>query len=111
MLDAAKGERLRPYVEASMLSGIRTEEARALRWSEVDLELGTVAVYRSVRRTGEIRIEKSRRVFQIPDIAAAALREPDLKQAAARAKAGACCSRTEERPTVLARLPRSSSIG
>ena len=28
---------------------IRTEEARALRWSEVDLEEGTVAVYRSVR--------------------------------------------------------------
>ena len=31
------------YVAVSMLSGIRTEEARALRWSEVDLKAGTVA--------------------------------------------------------------------
>ena len=31
MLDAAKGERLWPYVAVSMLGGIRTEEARALR--------------------------------------------------------------------------------
>src|SRR5580692_630711 len=52
-LDAAEEERLWPYVAVSMLGGIRTEEARALRWSEVDLEAGTVAVYRSVRRTGE----------------------------------------------------------
>ena len=51
-LDTAKGERLWPCVAVSMLGGIRTEEARALRWSEVDLEAGTVAVCRSVRRTG-----------------------------------------------------------
>ncbi len=72
-----------------MLGGIRTEEARALHWSEVDLEAGTVAVYRSVRRTGETKTEKSRRVFQIPEIAVAALRDLVLKQAAARARAGA----------------------
>ena len=89
VLDTAKGERLWPYVAVSMLGGIRTEEARALRWSEVDLEAGTVAVYRSVRRTGETRTEKSRRVFQIPEIAVAALRDLVLRQAAYRAKAGA----------------------
>ena len=88
VLDAAKGERLWSYVAVSMLGGIRTEEARALRWSEVDLEAGTVAVYRSVRRTGETKTEKSRRVFQIPEIAVAALRELVLTQAAYRAKAG-----------------------
>ena len=88
VLDAAKGERLWPYVAVSMLGGIRTEEARALRWSEVDLEAGTVAVYRSVRRTGETKTEKSRGVFQIPEIAVEALRDLVLKQAADRAKAG-----------------------
>ncbi|MGH3187206.1 MAG: site-specific integrase [Streptosporangiaceae bacterium] len=88
VLDAAKGERLWPYVAVSMLGGIRTEEARALRWSDVDLEAGTVAVYRSVRVTGETKTEKSRRVFQIPEIAVEALRDLVLKQAAARAKAG-----------------------
>jgi integrase len=88
VLDTAKGERLWPHVAVSMLGGIRTEEARALRWSEVDLEAGTVAVYRSVRRTGETKTEKSRRVFQIPEIAVEALRDLVLKQAAYRAKAG-----------------------
>ena len=88
VLDAAKGARLWPYVAVSMLGGIRTEEARALRWSEVDLEAGTVAVYRPVRRTGETKTEKSRRVFQIPEIAVEALRDLVLTQAAARAKAG-----------------------
>ena len=66
VLDAAEEERLWPYVAVSMLGGIRTEEARALRWSEVDLEAGTVAVYRSVRRAAETKTEKSRRVFQFP---------------------------------------------
>jgi integrase len=89
VLDAANEERLWPYVAVSMLGGIRTEEARALRWSEVDLEAGTVAVYRSVRRIGETKTEKSRRVFQIPEIAVEALRDLVLKQAAYRAKAGA----------------------
>jgi hypothetical protein len=37
VLHAAKGERLWPSVAVSMLGGIRTEEARALRWSEVNL--------------------------------------------------------------------------
>jgi integrase len=68
VLDAAKGERLWPYVAVSMLGGIRTEEARALRWSEVDFEPGMVAVCRSVRRTGETKTEKSRRVLQIPEV-------------------------------------------
>jgi integrase len=88
VLDAAKGERLWPYVAVSMLGGIRTEEARALRWSEVDLEAGTVAVYRSVRRAAETKTERSRRVFQIPEITVEALRDLVLTQAAARAKAG-----------------------
>ena len=35
-LHAAKGERLSPSVAVSKLGGIRTEESRALRWSEVD---------------------------------------------------------------------------
>jgi integrase len=37
VLHAAKGERPWPSAGVSMLGGIRTEEARALRWSEVDL--------------------------------------------------------------------------
>ena len=97
VLDAARGERLWPYVAVSMLGGIRTEEARALRWSEVDLEAGTVAVYRSVRRTGETKTEKSRRVFQI--------RRLVLKQAAARAKAGRPLQHPDNRGRIQAPAP------
>ena len=38
--------RLTAYVILSLLSGVRTEEARALTWDEVDLKAGAVAVYR-----------------------------------------------------------------
>ena len=69
VLDAAKGECLWRYVAVSMLGGIQTGEARTLRWSEVNLKAGPVAVCRPVRRTQEARAEKSRRVFQIPEIA------------------------------------------
>ena len=105
VLDAAKGEGLWPYVAVSMLGGIRTEEARALRWSEVDLEAGTVTVYRSVRRTGETKTEKPRRVFQIPEIAVEALRELVLKQAAARAKAGRPLQHPDNRGRIQAPAP------
>ena len=44
VLDAAKGERLWPCVAVSMLDGIRTGEACALRWSEVHLEAGTAGL-------------------------------------------------------------------
>jgi hypothetical protein len=54
----------------SLLVGLRTEEARALRWDHVELD-GTpdnspavpphVAVWRSVRARGETKTERSRR--------------------------------------------------
>src|SRR5579859_7627087 len=45
LLKAAEGERLYSYIVVSLLSGIRTEEIRALRWEHVHLDhgLGTVA--------------------------------------------------------------------
>jgi integrase len=58
------------YIVLSLLSGIRTEEARALRWAHVDLDGDPeahppvpphVAVWRSVRVHGETKTERSRR--------------------------------------------------
>jgi integrase len=50
-----------------MLGGIRTEEARALRWSEVDLEAGTVGVYRWVRCSrAKERQTKARAELRLP---------------------------------------------
>jgi integrase len=34
-MDAAKGTRLEAYITVSLLTGLRTEEARALHWDHV----------------------------------------------------------------------------
>jgi integrase len=80
--------RLAAYVVVSLLAGIRTEEARALTWAEVDLDAGTVAVYRSVRAKGDTKTRKSRRVLKLPERAIEALKEHRTRQAAERLRAG-----------------------
>ena len=57
-LETATDFRLFAYVIVSLLAGVRTEEARALTWAEVDLDAGTVAVYRSVRAKGDTKTRK-----------------------------------------------------
>jgi integrase len=79
--------RLAAYVVVSLLAGVRTEEARALRWSEVGLEEGTVAVYRSVRAKGDTKTRKSRRLLKLPKRAVDTLKEHRKRQAAARLQA------------------------
>ena len=80
--------RLAAYVVVSLLAGVRTEEARALTWADVDLDAGTVAVYRSVRVKGDTKTRKSRRVLKLPTRATEALREHRKRQAAERLQAG-----------------------
>ena len=80
--------RLAAYVILSLLTGVRTEEARALHWAEVDLEAGTVAVYRSVRAKGDTKTRRSRRVLQMPKKVTAALKDHRKRQAAERLQAG-----------------------
>lgn len=80
--------RLAAYVVVSLLAGIRTEEARTLAWAEVDLDAGTVAVYRSVRAKGDTKTRKSRRVLKLPKRAVEALKEHRTSQGAERLQAG-----------------------
>jgi integrase len=89
--------RLGAYVILSMTTGIRTEEARALRWDHVDLDGDPdartsvpphIAVWRSVRLHGDTKTEKSRRTLALPRGAVAALREHRKWQAEARLAAG-----------------------
>ena len=83
--------RLAAYVVLSLLAGVRTEEARAITWDEVDLKAGTVAVYRSVRAKGDTKTRKSRRVLKLPERAVEALKRaphpPGRRTARARASA------------------------
>ncbi len=87
-LGSASSFRLSAYAVLSLLTGVRTEEARALLWSEVDLDAGTVAVYRSVRAKGDTKTRRSRRVLQLPARVVAALREHRRLQTAERLRAG-----------------------
>jgi len=88
VLRAAEESPLHAYVVLSLLAGLRTEELRSLCWTEVNLDAGTVAVYRSVRASGDTKTPKSRRVLKLSVKAIDALRDHRGQQAAARLKAG-----------------------
>jgi integrase len=89
LVEAAGQARLGAYVVLCLLTGIRTEEARALRWDHVDLDGGTVAVWRSVRHGGDTKTAKSRRTLGLPHAAGEALREHHKRQAGEKLAAGA----------------------
>jgi integrase len=81
------------YIVLSLLCGLRTEEARALRWAHVDLDGDPaarpsvpphVAVWRSVRAHGETKTERSRRTLGLPATAVQALRAWSDSQAGER---------------------------
>jgi integrase len=74
-------------VVLSLLTGVRTEETRALTWVEVDLQTGTMAVYRSVRTKDDTKTRKSRRVLKLPTKAIHTLRAHHTHQTAQRREA------------------------
>ena len=85
------------YITLSLLCGLRTEEARALRWVHVDLDGDPaacppvpphIAVWRSVRTHGETKTERSRRTLALPAAAVQALRAWSGSQAGERTAAG-----------------------
>ena len=77
----AAGPRIYAYVMLSLCTGVRTEEARALRWEHVDFgdpgseppRPASVAVWRSVRARGDTKTRKSRRTLGLPRLAVTAL--------------------------------------
>lgn len=105
-LEHAKEDPLYAYVALSLMTGVRAEEARALRWSHVVAwdakakdwepvaEAGfrrkkyAVYVWRSVREDGDTKTELSRRTLEMPDEVAKALKEHHAHQARNRLQAG-----------------------
>ena len=85
---AARPYRLHAYVVLLLATGIRPEEARALRWDHLDLEAGTVAIWRSDRAGGDTKTNLSRRTLKLPEIALNARRQRKSSQAADRLTAG-----------------------
>jgi integrase len=90
-------ELMHAYITLSLLTGIRTEEARALQWAHVDLDGDPaarppvpphIAVWRSVRAHGETKTERSRRTLALPAAAVQALRGWTASQTRERHAAG-----------------------
>ena len=86
-------ELMHAYITLSLLCGLRTEEARALHWSHVDLDGDPdarpplpphIAVWRSVRAHGDTKTERSRRTLALPAAAVQALRAWAGSQASER---------------------------
>ena len=88
LLAAAAESRLHAYIVLCLLTGVRSEEARALTWDHVDLKAGTVSVWRSVRAHGDTKTVRSRRTLRLPQIAVEALRGQLRRQASERGVAG-----------------------
>jgi len=104
LMAAAQGTRLEAYVILSLLSGVRTEEARALRWDHVvawvsgqwrpvaeagfDYEQVAVFVWRAERAGGDTKTPESRRTLALPRRCVEALREHRVRQAEDRLAAG-----------------------
>jgi integrase len=111
LLAAAEGTRLHAYVVLSLLAGIRTEEARALRWDHVatwvDDSAGwqpvtsagfdparagedryAIYVWRSERHGGDTKTGKSRRTLALPRRCVEALRQQQEQQERDRLMAG-----------------------
>jgi integrase len=104
LMAAARGTRLEAYVTLSLLTGLRTEEVRALRWDHVvawvgsqwepvseagfDHEQLAVFVWRADQAGGDTKTPKSRRTPALPRRCAEALREHRVRQAEDRLAAG-----------------------
>ncbi len=97
LIEQARQSRLYAYIMLCLLTGCRTEEARALRWEHVDLDGDPdadpplpphVAVWRSVRAHGDVKTKKSRRTLRLPAAVVEALRSQRVRQSEERLKAG-----------------------
>ena len=106
LMKHAAASRMLAYVVVSLMTGIRTEEARALLWSHVVAwvdetgewqpvtEVGfdhtrfAIFVWRSVRASGDTKTGKSRRTLELPSQAVKALKAHRARQLAERLAAG-----------------------
>jgi integrase len=79
-LDAARGHRLEALFTVALFLGLRQGEILGLRWTDVDLDAGTLAVTQALQRVDGALIlkapktEKSRRRLTLPATVVAALR-------------------------------------
>lgn len=81
LLDAARGDRLEALYSVALALGLRQGEALGLKWSDIDLDTGTLRVRRASQRIPhqgtqlvETKTDRSRRALVMPPIVISALR-------------------------------------
>jgi len=92
LLDAAKGSRMEAWIIIALLLGLRPAEVGGLRWSNVDLDAGQLAVVQALKWNrgrpylGSLKKqhEKCARVLALPDPVRQALRGHRVAQAEER---------------------------
>ncbi|MDP9354013.1 MAG: site-specific integrase [Chloroflexota bacterium] len=93
-LTAARGDRLEALYSVALALGLRQGEALGLRWSDVDLDAGTLVVRVALQRVGgkpqlvEPKTSRSRRTIPMPPTIVAALRAHKVRQLEERLLAG-----------------------
>jgi integrase len=94
VLDASSGHRLHAVWVLLLSMGFRKGECLGLRWSDVDLDEGSLRVRTIVQRVDgvlvlvEPKTPKSRRTIPLPAVCVSALREHRRRQAVERLKMG-----------------------
>lgn len=105
LLRASKGRPIHAYITMSLFTGVRTEEARPLKWEHTHLRpiqglicsCGRehpedlpphVEVWRSVRKGGDTKTRKSRRTIALPEFVVGVLSEHRTQQREQRARQG-----------------------
>jgi integrase len=94
-IEHTREHRLGPLFQVAIATGMRQGELLGLRWSDVDLAAGTLAVRQALKRDGDGKLtygapktKKSRRVIALPAFAVAALEQQRRNQAVDQAWAG-----------------------
>ena len=95
LLDAAKGNRLEALCAVALACGLRVGEILGLRWQDVDLEAGRLAIRQSIQRQRgaglvavEPKTERSRRTIEVPAPLVAELKAHRVRQLEERLVAG-----------------------
>ncbi|WP_030454029.1 site-specific integrase [Herbidospora cretacea] len=105
VLEAAESSGLHAYIVLSLMTGVRTEEARALQWDHVvawvpgegwqsvtkvgfDHQRFAIYVWRADRVGGDTKTRTSRRTLEIPVQVGTALRRQHARQAKQKLRAG-----------------------
>lgn len=95
LLEAVRGHRLETLLTLALTTGMRRGELLALRWSDVDLERGSIHVRHTVDhipRYGYVETEpktkKAQRLIMLPSFVVDALKQHRIEQQEQRLKAG-----------------------